>query len=85
MSSKKGKMLPDGSTNGSNLPASGDSATGFFAALFSALNPGESTDIELTRNHDNSATLRCPEQGKTLVKRESGNDVGYSYKPKKKK
>ncbi|MCR5142859.1 MAG: hypothetical protein K6C68_10120 [Ruminococcus sp.] len=84
MGTKNNKMLPDAGKNNSNLPSSIDSAVGFFGSIYSGLAPGESTNIQLTRNRNNSATMRCPEQGKTLVKRPSGNDVGYFYKPKKK-
>lgn len=77
-------MLPESNKNNSNLPVHKDSVGVFLGDLFSELNPGESTNIQLRRNLDDSATIRCPEQGKTLVKRKSGNDVGYSYNPKKK-
>lgn len=84
MSSKNEKMLPKSNENNSNMPSSVDSATEFLGSIYSELTPGESTNIQLTRNCDNSATMRCTAQGKTLVKRPSGKDVGYSYKPKKK-
>lgn len=83
MKSKKDKMLPD-INNGTNLPASGDSVGALLSDIFSTLSPGESTNLQVKRNRDDSATLSCPEKGRTLVKRASGNDVGYSYKPKKK-
>jgi len=84
MSSKKSKMLLNSNNIKSNLPEKLDSVGALLSDLFATLNPGESTDIQLKRNRDDSATLRCAEKGKTLVKRPSGNDVGYSYKPKKK-
>ena len=84
MSSKNTKLSPTSNNNISNLPDSSSSTGYFLSSLFLELKPGESTHIQLKRNHDESATLRCSELGKTLVKRKSGNDVGYSYKPKKK-
>lgn len=84
MRSKKDKMLPNIGNNKTNLPSSIDSAISFFGSIYSDLSSGESANIQLTRNRDNSATMRCAEQGKTLVKRPSGKDVAYLYKPKKK-
>ena len=84
MSSRKRKMLPDTGNNKNNLSSTNDSAIGFIGSIYSELQSGESVNIQLTRNRDNSATMRCAEQGKTLVKRPSGKDVGYSYTPKKK-
>lgn len=84
MSSKKSKMLLDTGNNKTNLSQTIDSAIGFFGSIYSELQSGESANIQLTRNRDNSATMRCVEHGKTLVKRPSGKDVGYSYTPKKK-
>lgn len=55
----------------------------YFGLLFTQLNAGESTNIQLTKNKNNSATMRCSEKGLTLVNHESGNNVFYIYKPKK--
>lgn len=77
------KMLPESVKNNLTVPTPKDSTIDFLGRIYSDLKPGESTNIKLTKNRDNSATMRCPEQGMTLVKRPSGNDVGYMYKPKK--
>lgn len=84
MSSKKEKMLPESSRDNSNLSIPENTIGGFLGNIYSELNPGDSTNIQLSRNRDDSATIRCLEQGKTMVARGSGNNVGYSYKPKKK-
>ncbi len=83
MSSKLNKMLPERGNN-SNSPAPVNNPNTFFGSVFGELNPGESTNIELKKNRNGSATLKCQDQGKTVVARPSGKNVGYSYTPKKK-
>lgn len=55
----------------------------YLRLLFTQLKAGESTNIQLIKNQNNSATMRCSEKGLTLVNHESGNNVFYIYKPKK--
>ena len=77
-------MLPECGNNISNSPAPVNNPTAFLGSVFGELKPGESTNIKLKKNRNGSTTLKCQDQGKTVVARPSGKNVAYSYAPKKK-
>lgn len=83
MKSKKDKMLPEKCENSPSSPEP-NNTNNFLGSIFSNLSRGESTNIEFKRNQNDSVTMRCSDQGKTIVQQKSGKAVGYLFNPKKK-
>lgn len=81
---KKDNTLPEIVEGNSNSLTPKNTTTSFLGRIFSELQPGESTNIGLRKNKNGSATIKCPDQGETLVAHPSGKTVRYSYDSKKK-
>ena len=78
------QMLSNNFWNNSDLLSPNNTVDATLGEIHSKLKPGESTNITFIKNRDDSATLKCPEQGETIVVHPNGKGVRYSYEPKKK-
>ena len=81
---KSDKQLPERSEQTSISPEVPNTPSQMLGEISIGLLPGQKINIEMQKNKDYSVTLRSPETGDTMVARTSGNNVRYTYNPKKK-
>jgi len=81
---KNDKILPKKSEENSKLLVASNTPIQMLGEIYSDLLPGQEVNLQMKNNKNDSMTLKSPETGDTIVTNPSGNNVRYSYNPKKK-
>ena len=81
---KNDKMPPMKSEENSKPPVDSNTPIQMLGEIYSDLLPGQEVTFKMKKNKNKSMTLKSPETGDTIVANLSGNNVRYSYNPKKK-